>query len=226
MSHRQTPLPLSLLASRHIPIQDVRQVTRLLQDNPTIPLSSRFHSRRSRPRISEKQLEQEVQNINLGKYLPIFDHIRRKARRGFDPFPTFFMYLYLLGPNESGMHLLTRFFSLENDNIPPKKQGLFYMGECKNINWFVVNWFDDPKKKVFVLYHRPDNVVRVHPLFVYDKYGNILKQPIRGIWLVRFEELKTFFNTARLIGVYMVDETIVPHWNNRDQLTSVSIPPL
>jgi hypothetical protein len=210
---REQVQPLTYLANKKLTQQQYKQNKQLVQDlfetNPSIVWSRPFYQLRSKTAGRAPIPQGQVKEKALEKKFKIFSHIRQKEKNGFDVFPLFFMDIEWVGGLESlwqtfGQHYFSRI--LVND---PEKS-LYYIGNVHNrFYWFVVNWFNDRRKKVFVVYERTPNSGRVSVMLRPDHYGNINVPTILPHGVIDYtnhvEKLQTFFREARLIGVYSID---------------------
>lgn len=205
--------PLTYLANQKITQQQYKQNKELVQDllhaAPSVRWSTPFYRMRSRSAGRSSIPEEQVKTKALEKSLKIFSHIREKEKTGFDVFPLFFIDVaWVAGLQE----LWGRFGEYTNlDSMPnDRSKSLFYIGDVNDrFYWFIVNWFNDRNKKLFVVYEKKRNAGIVSPFLRVDHYGNInvpKNPPYSTIdYDLHFQKLDTFFKKARLIGVYPID---------------------
>lgn len=205
--------PLTFLANKKLTQQQYKQNKELIQDllqsSPSVRWSTPFYRMRNKATERVSIPKHQVKKLALEKSLKIFSHIKQKQKSGFDVFPLFFLDLAWM----QGLDDLWQTFGSHYINLVLRsdmEKSVFYLGNIHHrFYWFIVNWFSDRNKKLFVVYERTRDSGKVSEMLRVDHYGNINVSTLPPYPSVNYakhlEKLQEFFQQARLVGVYPVD---------------------
>lgn len=203
---QQSKVPsLRAYATRSLPHSLLQQhsqdVEKYLRETQT-PITAPYYKRKAQAFGHPEKNKQQIQRLASAKQLEIYKQIQEKEKTGFDVFPVFFFDL----PYATNGEEMMRRFGAYTDRFIARRgdapKSIFLVGTSNRVSWFIVNWFDDERKKVFVLYHNTDQLppafLRLPRTWVLDKQG--------------FKSsFNTYVRTSRLLGVYEVDMSAYPY---------------
>lgn len=218
--------PLSFLANKQLTQQQYKQNKELIQDllqaSPSVRWSTPFYRMRNKATERVPVPQQQVKKLALEKKYKIFSHIKQKQKSGFDVFPLFFMDIGWVQGLDALWQTFETYFNLVRDR--DREKSLFYLGNVNNrFYWFIVNWFSDRNKKLFVVYERTASSGKVSEMLRIDNYGNINHQTLQHHPVINYlrhlEHLQKFFQEARLVGVYPIDYSFRRDFNSNRWIT-------
>lgn len=218
--------PLSFLANKQITQQQYKQNKELIQDllqaSPSVRWSTPFYRMRNKATERVPVPQQQIKKLALEKKYKIFSHIKQKQKTGFDVFPLFFMDIGWVQGLDALWQTFETYFNLVRNR--DREKSLFYLGNVNNrFYWFIVNWFSDRNKKLFVVYERTSSSGRVSEMLRIDHYGNINIPTLPPYPTVNYtthlEKLQEFFQEASLVGVYPIDYSFRRDFNTNTWVT-------